>query len=187
MEVFLAMGEEHNVVFGQRLKVNRATSSTLFPLFMSHETYGGGRECAFSPFDFVPLSKNYIMLFSHCVITKVMGDDENTYFKVFLDVHDHLGEVHLKTTVFIIYYNSCYNNIVKRPFPGTPLGKCFTPSCHRCWTSPRWSWSSGNKFKQLFSASPIIYVTTTFSKYHSLGQPLGKCPTPVCQRGWASP
>ena len=64
-----------------------------------------------------------------------MGDDENTYFKVFLDVHDHLGEVHLKTTVFIIYYNSCYNNIVKRPFPGTPLGKCFTPSCYRCWTS----------------------------------------------------
>ena len=41
------------------------------------------------------------MLFSHCVITKVMGDDENTYFKVFLDVHDHLGEVHLKTTVTV--------------------------------------------------------------------------------------
>ena len=32
---------------------------------MSHETYKGGRECACSPIDFEPLSKNYIMLFSH--------------------------------------------------------------------------------------------------------------------------
>ena len=32
---------------------------------MSHKTYRGGRECAFSPIDFEPLSKNYIMLFSH--------------------------------------------------------------------------------------------------------------------------
>jgi len=30
------------------------------PLYMSHETYRGGSECAFNPFD-----KNYIMLFSH--------------------------------------------------------------------------------------------------------------------------
>ena len=33
---------------------------------MSHETYRGGRESACSPIDFEPLSKNYIMLFSHC-------------------------------------------------------------------------------------------------------------------------
>ena len=52
---------------------------------------------------------------------------------------------------------------------------------------PRRSCSSRNKFKQLFSASPITYVTTTLSKYHSLGQPLGKCPTPGCQRCWTSP
>ena len=90
------MGEEHNIVSGQGRKVNWA-KSTLFPFLMSHETYRGGREGACSPIDFEPMSKNYIMLFSHCVITKVMGDDENTYFKVFLDVHDHLGEVHLKT------------------------------------------------------------------------------------------
>jgi len=58
------MGEERNVVFGQGLKVSRVTSS-LFPLYMSHETYRGGRECALSPFVFEPLSKSYIMLFSH--------------------------------------------------------------------------------------------------------------------------
>ena len=28
----------------------------------------------------------------------------------------------LETTVFIIYLNICFNNIVKKPFPGTPLG-----------------------------------------------------------------
>ena len=28
----------------------------------------------------------------------------------------------LETTVFIIYHNICFNNIVKKPFPGTPLG-----------------------------------------------------------------
>ena len=32
---------------------------------MSHETCRGVSECAFSPIDFGPLSKNYIMLFSH--------------------------------------------------------------------------------------------------------------------------
>ena len=31
----------------------------------SSKTYRGGRECAFNPIDFEPLSKNYIMLFSH--------------------------------------------------------------------------------------------------------------------------
>ena len=28
----------------------------------------------------------------------------------------------LQTNVFIIYYYFCYNNIVKKPFPGTHLG-----------------------------------------------------------------
>ena len=51
-----------------------------------------------------------------------MGDDENSCFKLFLDVYNHLGEVHLKTTVFIIPFNFSYNNIVKRSIPGTPLG-----------------------------------------------------------------
>ena len=37
-----------------------------------------------------------------------------------LDGHGHPEK--LQTTVFIIYYNFCYNNIVKKPFPETPLG-----------------------------------------------------------------
>ena len=59
-----------NVVFGQGLKVSRATS-TLPTYYMSLETYRGGRECACSPIDFEPLSKNYIMLFSHSPTTSV--------------------------------------------------------------------------------------------------------------------
>ena len=31
--------------------------------------------------------------FGNVVETKVVGYDENSYFKLFLDVHDHLGEV----------------------------------------------------------------------------------------------
>ena len=55
---------------------------------------------------------------------------------------------------------------------GQPLGKCPTPGCRRCWTSPRWSWTSRNNFKQLFSSSPITSVKTTLSKYQSLGHSL---------------
>ena len=32
-------------------------------------------------------------LFGNVVETKVVGYDETSYFKLFLDVHDHLGEV----------------------------------------------------------------------------------------------
>ena len=32
-------------------------------------------------------------LFGNVVITKVMGEDEISYFKLFPDVQDHLGEV----------------------------------------------------------------------------------------------
>ena len=33
------------------------------------------------------------MIFWHAVGTKVVRDDENRYLKLFLDVHDHLGEI----------------------------------------------------------------------------------------------
>ena len=33
------------------------------------------------------------MAFGNFVITKVMGDNENNCFKMFLDDHDHPGEV----------------------------------------------------------------------------------------------
>ena len=77
-----------------------------------------------------------------------------------------------KTTAFIITHNFCYNNIVKKPSPGMPLGRFPTPSCQRCWTSPRCSWTSRNNFKQLFSSYPITSVSTRFSKDQYLGHPL---------------
>ena len=37
-------------------------------------------------------------LFGNVVETKVVGDDESSCFKLFLDVHDHLGEVQAPRT-----------------------------------------------------------------------------------------
>ena len=48
-------------------------------------------------------------------------DDENSCFK--MDLTQMVVDIQkqLKTTVFIITHNFCYNNIVKKPSPGTPL------------------------------------------------------------------
>ena len=41
------------------------------------DTYRGGSECAFTPINFEPLSKNYIMLFSHCETLVQYGWNQN--------------------------------------------------------------------------------------------------------------
>ena len=46
-------------------------------------------------------------------------------------------------------------------FPGAHHGHCPTPGSQRCWTSPRWSWPSGNNLKWLVSSSPTTIVSTS--------------------------
>ena len=91
-----------------------------------------------------------------------------------------------KITVFIIPHNFCCNKIGKKPFPVTTPGQCPTPVSQRGWTSPWWSWISGNNLEQLFSSSPITSVTATLSKAIPWDAPC-KCPTPGRQRCWTSP
>jgi len=60
------MAEEHNVVFVQGPKVNRAKSTLSSPsICLMRQIEGVESECACSPIDFEPLSKIYIMLFYH--------------------------------------------------------------------------------------------------------------------------
>ena len=48
----------------------------------------------------------------------------------------------------------------------------------RCpWTSPRWSWTSRNNFKYLFSSTLTAFVPTTLPNSHSLGIPLVRSQT----------
>ena len=62
------------------------------------------------------------------------------------------GHGHPETTSNICFYypnNFCFNNIAKKPFPGTPLGHVPDLAVRGAWTSPRWSWTSGNNLQQL--------------------------------------
>jgi len=60
----LLMGEEHNVTFGQGLKVKWAKSTlSSASICLMRQIEGEERDC--NPIDFEPLSKNYITLFSH--------------------------------------------------------------------------------------------------------------------------
>ena len=76
--------------------------------------------------------------------------------------------------------NKCFHHLLlfllqqhcQKAIPWDTPWRCPTPGCQRCWTSPRWSWTSGNNLKQLFSSSTITSVTTILSKSHSLGHPL---------------
>ena len=68
--------------------------------------------------------------------------------------------------------NFCFYNIAKKSFPGTPLGQVPDLAVQGAWTSPRWSWTSGDNFKPLFSSSTLTSVSTKLSKSHSLGHPL---------------
>ena len=77
----------------------------------------------------------------------------------------------LNLTYLIIPNNFCLKNISKKAFPGTARVQCFTPGCLRLWTSPRWSWTSRNNLKSLFSSYLTTFVSTNLPKNHSLGEP----------------
>ena len=108
------------------------------------------------------LTKGYTRecLFGNFVITKVMGDNEISYFKMFLDVHDHLGEVqHLRqpgvghyqgVSQGLIFWQCCFNRSYRGwwkqlfevvsgcPWPSgwgqeplTPRSRVLTPDCPR--------------------------------------------------------
>ena len=132
-----------------------------------------------------------------------MGDNENSYFKVFLNVHNHLGEIqplrhpgvgHWPRTVpgNGFFWHFFWKTVVQedenqKALPGDSLCKCLTPGCQRCWTSPRRSWISGNNGKLLFPSSPITFVTTKSPKCHSLWHPLFNALLLAVRGCWTSP
>ena len=58
----------------------------------------------------------------------------------------------------------------QKVIPWDTPGSCPTPSCPRLWTSPRWSWTSRNHCKYLFSWGLTTFVSTTLPKSHSLNK-----------------
>ena len=70
----------------------------------------------------------------------------NSWLSEALDLAQMVTDVQkrVKITAFIIPNNFCFNNIAKKSFPGTPLGQVLDLAVRGAWTSPRWSWTSGN-------------------------------------------
>ena len=74
-------------------------------------------------------------------------------------------------TSFIIPSNYCFNKLAQKSILAIPEahhGHCLTPGSPRCWTSPRWSWSSINYVKSLMSLSSTTIVSTSKPRNQSL-------------------
>jgi len=77
----------------------------------------------------------------------------------------------VKITSFIIPNNCCSNKLAQKSISGIKEahhGHCLTPGSPRCWTSPRWSWSSINYVKSLMSLSSTTIVSTSKPRNQSL-------------------
>ena len=70
-----------------------------------------------------------------------------------------------KMTSFIIPNNYCFNKLAQKSILGIQRalhGHCPTPGSRRRWTSPRWSWPSGNNLNLLVSSSPTTVFSTSW-------------------------